>query len=134
MKTINELKVEGKYVYRHKKIGFNGLPTPSTPQREGNFPDNFDLIFDNKEEFEKWYKIMMAGLAILDECLNYCQHFIREKGNIGAYERDGKRYYPVNGTWCGTHDYGRGESGKFFEWAIENFGKQWYELMDRYKK
>jgi hypothetical protein len=72
-------------------------------------------------------------LADLDQLLNFCKHFVREKGNIGAYERDGKRYYPVNGTWRGTHDYGRGESGKFFNWLEENFGEKWYDLMDRYK-
>lgn len=133
METVAELQAEGKYVYRHKKIVFNGLPAPSTPQRDGPYPDKFDTVFESKEYFEAWYKGMMAGLANLDECLNYCAHFIREKGNLGAYERDGKRYYPVDGTWCGLHDCGRGESGKFFEWVTENFGKEWYELMDRYK-
>lgn len=133
MKTIEELTKEGKYVHRYKKLVFSGSPTPPTQQREGLYPDHFDMVFESKEEFEKWYKGVVAGLANIDECLNYCEHFVRENGNIGAYEREGKRYYPVNGTWCGLHDYGRGESGEFFDWVVENFGKNWYELMGRYK-
>lgn len=130
-KTIDELNKIG-YVYRHKKIVFNGLPVPPTPQRKDNYMDEFDRFFSSKEDFNKWYKGLVSGLAELDGCLNYCKHFIREKGNKGNYVRDGKSY-PVDGSWCGTHDYGYGESGKFFEWVIENFGKDWYELMDRYK-
>lgn len=121
-----------KYVYRYKKIVFNGLLVDAIPQRIDNELDKHDIVFNSKEDFNTWYKGLVAGLAELDECLNYCKHFVREKGNIGSYERDGKRYYPVDGTWCGTHDYGRGESGKFFEWVIENFEEKWYELMDKY--
>lgn len=128
MKKVNKTG----YVYRHKKIVFNSLPVQSTPQRGGKELDKFDTIFPSKEEYDKWYRGMIIGLAELDQCLNYCRHFVREKGNQGKYVRDGKSY-PVDGTWCGLQDYGRGESGKFFKWVIENFGENWYELMDRYK-
>lgn len=122
------------YIHRYKPIIFNGGPTQSAPQREkGVEIDEWDKVFESKEDFEKWHRSLTIGLAELDECLNYCQHFVREKGNLGSYERDGKRYYPVDGTWCGIHDYGRGESGKFFDWVKENFGENWYQLMDRYK-
>lgn len=131
-KTVKELNDIG-FVYRHKKIVFNDGGTPPTPQRKDDYPDESDVFFLSKEEFQNWHKNLTIGLAELDECLNYCKHFVREKGNLGAYERDGKRYYPVDGTWCGIHDYGRGESGKFFDWVKENWEEDWYELMDRYK-
>lgn len=130
-KTVEELSKTG-YVYRYKKIILNGLPVPETPQREGKYPDDFDTYFDSKEDFNQWYKQIITEYAKLDECLNYCKHFIREKGNKGNYVRNGKTY-PVDGTWCSTHDYGRGESGKFFTWVKENFGNNWYELMERYE-
>lgn len=132
MLTVKQLGENGKYVYRSKTVVFNSGGTPPTPQRKGEFPDEFDTIFENKQEFEKWYGNLVVGLAKLDECLNFCQHFVRESGNIGAYERDGHRYYPVNGTWCGLHDSGRGESGKFFDWAKANFGENWFTLHGRY--
>lgn len=122
---------QGAYVYRHKKIVFNGGPVPSTPQRKEEELDEFDTVFSSKQDYESWYKNCVNGLAELDECLNYCKHFVREQGNKGKYIRDGKSY-PVDGTWCGAQDYGRGESGNFFKWAKENFGEGWYELMDRY--
>lgn len=131
MKTIDELNSVG-HVCRYKPVVFSGGPVPSAPQRKDKYPDDFDVIFSSKEEYTEWYKGLVSGLAELDECLNYCQHFIREKGNEGKYVRDGKSY-PVNGSWCGTHDYGRGEGGKFFTWVKENFGNDWFVLMDRYK-
>jgi hypothetical protein len=97
-----------------------------------NYGRRFPKVFESKEDFETWYRGVTIGLAELDQCLNYCKHFIRTKGNEGNYVRDGKTY-PVNGMWCGTQDYGRGESGKFFDWVNENWGDNWYELMDRYK-
>jgi len=130
-KTIDDLNKIG-YVYRHKKIVFNGGPTPATEQRKGEYMDENDIFFTSKEEFETWHKSLTANLAQLDECLNYCKHFVRTKGNEGNYVRDGKTY-PVDGTWCGIHDYRRGESGEFFKWVKENWGDSWYELMDRYK-
>ena len=120
------------YIHRYKQIVFNGLPVAPTPQKKGKKLDRWDTVFRSKEEFEAWYKSMVNGLAELDECLNYCKHFVRVKGNKGTYTRDGKEY-PVDGTWCGTHDYGRGESGDFFAWVQDNFGKNWYQIMDRYK-
>ena len=133
-KSIEDLKKEGKYIHRYKWIVFNNSGTPSTPQRRSEFPDKFDFIFNSKEEFENWNKSVSAGLAKLDECLNYCEHFVREKGNVGAYERDGKRYYPVDGTWCGLHDFSEGESGKFFTWVVSNFGTNWYKLRKKYEQ
>ena len=134
MKTVKELEKEGKYIYRHKWTVFGGNTTTPTPQRKSEYIDEKDRIFSSKEEFTVWYKDFIAGLAQLDECLNYCKHFVRIKGNDGNYIRNGIEYpYPIDGRWCGTHDYGRGESGKFFDWVISNFGKNWYELMDKYK-
>jgi hypothetical protein len=123
---------KGAYLHRYKPIVFNSGPVMAVPQRKGEELDTFDIVFSSKEEYESWYKSLVIGLAELDQCLNYCKHFTRIKGNEGLYIRDGKEY-PVNGTWCGIHDYGRGESGKFFEWVIQNFGENWYVLMDRYR-
>lgn len=128
---IQELPKEN-YVYRYKTIVFNGGVTPVIQQRSNNEIDEWDKVFSSKEDFQHWYSGVVVGLAELDQCLNYCKHFVRTKGNEGNYVRNGKTY-PVDGSWCGIHDYGIGESGKFFKWAIENFGENWYELMDRYK-
>jgi hypothetical protein len=124
---------EGSYVYRYKQILLNGDKGSSAPQRVDGVLDRYDKVFSSKEEFNIWYKELLSDIAELDQCLNYCKHFVREKGNLGTYSRDDKYYFGVNGTWCGSHDYGRGESKKFFDWVIGNFGKDWFELMDKYK-
>jgi hypothetical protein len=129
---ISELQKDS-YVYRYKPIVFNSGTVPPTEQRKDQNIDQWDMIFSSKEEYNTWYKGLVAGFAELDHCLNYCKHFIRTKGNDGNYVREGKSF-PVNGTWCGTQDYGRGESGAFFAWVNNNFGEDWYELMDRYRQ
>jgi len=94
----NEPEKQGKYIYRHKHIGFNGGKQPETPQRKDNNIDEFDIVFNSIEDFNKWFKETTIGLAELDGVLNYCEYFKREKGNEGFYERDGKRC-KVNGQW-----------------------------------
>ena len=73
---ISELP-KNSYVYRYKKSVFNGLPVPKTPQREKpNELDEWDMVFESKEKFNKWYKELTIKLAELDECMNFCKYFV----------------------------------------------------------
>lgn len=127
-----ELKKQGKFIYRYKPVVFNGGPTVGAPMRENDEIDGFDKVFDSQADFEVWYRDLVAGFAELDECLNYCQYFVREKGNEGHYVRDGKSY-PVNGTWTGYEmncDFMAG----FKHFLIENdFYTDWFKLHERYE-
>lgn len=130
--SIRELSTRG-YLYRYKKIAFNGLGTPHTPQRKEDKADEFDFLFKNKEDFDTWHKQLTVGLAELDESMNFCKYFVREKGNNGHYVREGKSY-PVNGSWVGIQDFD--DTAKdFAQWLKENgWRNNWFELMDRYKQ
>jgi hypothetical protein len=122
------------YIYRYKQIVFNDSSGLSSPQRkEKNVLDEFDIVFDSKEEFEDWYKGLVVGLAELDEVMNYCKFFKRIKGNEGIYERDGKTCL-VNGKWDVYHINTK-ELADFKNFLIKNnWLNNWFELMDRYKK
>ena len=124
---------DGIYIHRHKAIRFNGLPVPVTPQRRECL-DEFDTLFDSFDEYTKWNKAVTAGLAELDEAMNYCRYFVREKGNQGHYVRDGKSF-PVDGSWVGLQDFDNYPPCQpFVAWLIENgWRNDWFELMDRYK-
>lgn len=132
--TVQQLKEKGLYVHRHKPIRFNGLVTPTIPQRETDYPDEFDTIFFDQASYQKWNKEVTAGLAELDESMNYCKYFVREKGNKGNYVRDGKSF-PVDGSWVGIQDFDNyPPCQSFVKWLEENGWKDdWFELMDRYK-
>ena len=131
-KTISELNKIG-YVYRHKPIRFNGLPTMSTPQREGDYMDNFDTFFSSKEKFDTWHRKVTIGLAELDESMKFCKYFIREKGNDGHYVREGKKF-KVNGSWVGITDFDNYSPTKnFVKWLEDNgWRDNWFELMPQY--
>jgi len=122
-----------KYVYRHKHIGFNGGGGPETPQRKDNLLDNFDTVFDTKEEYTNWYRSAVIGLAELDESMNYCAYFVRDKGNVGTYEREGKSF-PVDGSWVGIQDFDNYKPAMaFVEWLETNgWRNNWFKLMPRY--
>lgn len=125
---------KGAYLHRHKPIRFNGLPTPQTPQRESDYLDNFDTVFDSLEDYKTWNRSVTIGLAELDEAMNYCKYFVRDKGNEGHYVRDGKSF-PVNGTWVGLQDFDSYPPCQpFVRWLEEHGWRDtWFELMDRYK-
>lgn len=130
---VTHLK-EGTYLYRHKPIRFNGGVTAGAPQRESEYLDEFDTVFDNIEEYKQWQKSVTAGLAELDESMNYCQYFVRDKGNAGHYVREGKSF-PVDGSWVGNQDFDNYPPCQpFVRWLEENGWRDtWFELMDRYK-
>ena len=134
MIKIKELNKTG-YVHRYKPIRFNGQMTTGTPMREGEYMDRFDSFFPSMEEFTKWNKSVTAGLAELDEAMNYCKYFVRSKGNEGHYVRDGKSF-PVDGSWTGLQDFDNYPPCQpFVRWLIDNDWRDtWFELMDRYKK
>lgn len=157
---VSELTKQGKYVHRHLPTLFNGGSGIPTPQRKGvydngrrvdEFVDEFDTIFDSKVEFHIWMRDLQVGLAELDQVMNYCKYFAREKGNNGNYIRDGK-FFPVHGQWCGLHDFDWKQNWfhrlfrirqyrdykptePFVKWLKKNDwdSKTWFELMDRYK-
>lgn len=121
------------YIYRHKPIVFNGGPVISPPQRKkGVEIDEWDKVFESEEEFRVWYKDLVVGLATLDEVMNYCEYFKRIKGNIGYYERSGKKF-PVDGTWTG-YEINTEMMRGFKEFLIENgWLNNWWKLMKRYE-
>jgi hypothetical protein len=131
--SVKKLKQEGKYVYRFKNIVFNSSPTLCAPNRIGDLTDEYDFIFESKEDFDKWHRALTIEFALLDECVNYCKFFVRKKGNDGDYVREGKSF-PVDGTWTKLHDFGS-EKTKAFELFLKenNWYDNWFELMDRYK-
>lgn len=131
--TVDEIK-KHFYVHRHKVIRFNGLLTPAIPQREGDFPDEYDSIFSDQSSYQKYNRKTTAALAELDEAMNYCQYFIRDKGNNGHYVRDGKSF-PVDGSWIGIQDFdSHPPCQPFVAWLNENgWRDNWFELMERYK-
>ena len=124
-----------QYLYRHKAIRFNGLSTPPTPQRSTEELDIYDSVFSSKEDYDEWNKSTTAGLAELDEAMNYCKYFVREKGNKGNYVRDGKSF-PVDGSWVGIQDFDNYQPCQpFVEWLKDNGWRDtWFEIMERYKK
>ena len=132
--TVNQIQASGLYIARHKAIRFNGLPTPPTPQRLTDIPDGFDMLFANLDDYKQWVKSITAGLAELDESMNYCQYFVRDKGNAGHYVRDGKSF-PVDGSWVGIQDFDNYPPCQpFVQWLKDNgWRDNWFELMDRYK-
>lgn len=127
------------YVYRYKQIILNGHSGTSAPQRKDNELDNWDRVFDSKEEYERWHHSLTVGLAELDQCMNFCYYFHRVKNNEGNYIREGKSF-PVIGTWCGLHDFCFNEPEKgykptidFVKFLKENgWENNWFKLMDRY--
>ena len=123
-----------QYLYRHKSIRFNGAPTPHTPQRKDKHLDDFDTVFDCKEDFTQWFRSTTIGLAELDQAMNYCKYFVRVKGNQGHYVRDGKSF-PVDGSWVGLQDFDNYPPCQpFVQWLTDNSWRDnWFELMDRYK-
>lgn len=119
------------YVYRYKPVLFWGKGE-SAPQRKDDKLDEWDKVFNSKEEYEKWYKDLIAGLAELDEVMNYCKYFKRSKGNEGFYERENKSC-PVNGTWTGYY-LNTPMMADFKSFLKENsWINNWFELMDKYK-
>lgn len=89
--------------------------------------------FHSKENYENWYKNLTAYLAELDEYMNYCTYFKREKGDNGYYEREGKRY-PVKGYWKGIQDFDD-VAKDFAIWLEENgWRKMWFELREKYQE
>lgn len=133
MQTVTELNKIG-YVHRHKAIRFNGVSTPATPERLHDSMDTFDRFFPSLADYQKWNKSVTAGLAELDESMNYCKYFVRTKGNDGNYVREGKSF-PVNGLWTGIQDFDNFPPCQpFVRWLEENgWRSTWFELMDRYK-
>lgn len=131
--TVDEIGTVG-YVWRFKPIRFNGCVTTPTPQRESNTPDSFDLFFTSKEAFKKWFRSTTVTLAELDESMNYCKYFQRDKGNTGYYVREGKSF-PVDGSWVGIQDFDNyAPCQPFVAWLkANNWRDTWFELMDRYK-
>ena len=140
---VKELEAQGKYIWRYKHVGFYGTPRPTAPQRGGEEIDKWDKVFDSKELFDEWYRDLVKGLAELDQVMNYCEYFVRTKGNEGKYIREGKEH-EVNGQWDSYHiwgnamfpvltfDYKLMESFKKF--LIENGWKDdWFKLMDKYE-
>ena len=92
----------GLFHWRWSHTGFGGINSHAPKRqigREFEF-DHFDYFFSSQEEFARYKKKIEVELSQLDEPLNYCQFFIRENGNDGVYERDGK-VCKVNGLWCG---------------------------------
>lgn len=137
---VNQIK-ESCYVYRYRSISFNGLPTAPSPIRKNGYLDDFDFVFDSKEDYMHWFRKLTISLAELDESMNYCRYFIREKGNVGKYVRDGKSF-TVDGSWVGNYDFCWGNPSRGFKptelfvvWMKDNGWNKnnWFELMDRYK-
>jgi hypothetical protein len=140
---LQELQKQGKYIWRYKHIGFYNSQSPLALMRQGNEIDKWDKVFDSKADFDKWFKKTQIGLAELDEVMNYCKYFIREKGNEGWYERDGKRC-EVNGLWDGYHidgsalfpvkEFDYDKMNKFRDFLQQNVWlKDWFELRDKYR-
>ena len=135
-------KEQTKYIYRHKHIGFNGGKQPETPQRKGQEPDELDIVFSSREEFDKWFKETTIGLAQLDGVMNYCKYFKRENGNEGLYEREDKKC-KVNGQWDRYYILGNFKPPKqdwynglteFRQFLKDNnwFNDEYFEIMDKY--
>lgn len=115
------------YINKIPVIRFNGLP---------KLPVSNKLYeFGTKENYDNWYKSCAAGLAELDEAMNYCKYFVREHGNTGNYIREGKSF-PVDGSWIGNQDFDNyPPCQSFVKWLTENgWRTTWYELMDKYKE
>jgi hypothetical protein len=119
------------YTWTIKPIRFNGLAVPQL--NSGHKART--LNFENKDTFDAWYKGLVAGLAELDEAMNYCKYFVREKGNAGHYVREGKSF-PVDGSWIGNQDFDNYPPCQpFVAWLTENGWRDtWFDLMDRYKE
>jgi hypothetical protein len=115
------------YKWKIKPIRFNGLLCPASSGKE--------LFFYSKDEFDLWYKGLVAGLAELDESMNYCKYFERTKGNEGVYVRDGKSF-PVNGIWVGIQDFDDYPPCQpFVQWLKQNgWRNTWFDLMTKYKQ
>lgn len=140
---IGQLK-KHYYVHRHKPIRFNGLPVMSIPARnkldlsqpseqDSQFLDEFDTLFESHQDYVIWNKEVTKGLAELDEAMNYCEYFVRDKGNKGHYVREGKSF-PVDGSWVGTQDFDNYKPCQpFVQWLSENGWRDtWFKLHHRY--
>lgn len=130
--SIKELEKLGFYIWRHKHMGFNSLPMPTTPERkEKDVLDEHDFVFSSKKDFDNWFKEVQVGLAELDQVLNYCKYFHRDKGNDGRYIRDGKEC-KVDGTWDGYH-INTPLMAEFKNFLSTNgWLEDWFELHPRY--
>jgi len=115
------------HYWKVKPIRFNGL---STPPPTGN-----TFEFESKSHFDLWYKSHLAFLAELDEAMNYCAYFQRDKGNSGHYVREGKSF-PVDGSWIGIQDFDNYPPCQpFVAWLNKNGWRHtWFQLMDKYKQ
>lgn len=111
-----------EYRWKHKQICWSGTGLNS----------GVDFVFNSKDEFNLWYKAQVAYFAELDEYMNYCKYFVREKNNDGYYERDNKRC-PVNGLTT-SYELGLEKNRLFKDFLIENgWESNWFELRDKYK-
>jgi len=69
----------------------------------------------------------MPYLAELDKSMNYCEYFVREKGNEWKYKRDWKEY-KVSWLW----DY-KSTPKRFKEWFYKEFWhNDYFKLHSRY--
>ena len=131
---IKELEDLGFYIWRHKHIGFNNCEMPKTLDRKNTLQvDNFDLIFLSRQDFQNWYRSTQIWIAELDQVLNYCKYFVRENGNVGYYEGDGKKCR-VLGDWDGHHINTK-TMKEFRDFLVENkWLGNWFELHERYQE
>ena len=89
-----------------------------------------------KSEWKKYMKKKdndsLPYLAELDESMNYCEYFIREKWNIWTYKKEDFTYYPVNGLWD-YKSFDIKEATKFKQAFIKHFWYfKWFKLHNRY--
>ena len=137
---IKTLRKQGKYLWQYKHIKFQG----GGGGREWGNADPVYFVFDSKQDFDVWFRETQIGLASLDQVMNYCEYFVRSKGNQGKYIREGKEH-EVNGEWDGYHiegsslfpqvhfDYKLMDS--FRNFLKENgWGNSWFDLKDKYVK
>lgn len=91
--------------------------------------------------YRPWYNSLIAGLAELDQVMDYCEYFQREKGQLGFYVREGKSF-PVHGSWDEYHlNCNHGEDRGFvcckmkpFTLFLKENGwlEDWFKLKGKY--
>ena len=90
-----------------------------------------------------WHESTIANLANLDEIMDYCEYFKREKGQVGNYVREGKSC-PVRGDFDGYHlNCPHKDKKGFVCCAMQDFRKflednnwlsDWFLIKNKYSK
>ena len=115
------------------KINYTYIPINFTWDRDNKaVPNTFFCSQQHRKDYIKEHndlvKRSLPFLAELDQSMNYCEYFVRDKGNEGLYIR-GWFKYKVNWLW----DY-KSTPKSFIESFEKYFGhRDYYKLHRRYE-